>query len=103
MTEIGYLPQDGAYGSGVWLQVGAKFGLVALVGVLRFLVYRGGKHVLSTFVRKTITTIPILANYYYLSDIDNTFLIDIYCTILFLVYYINTTILVRYLVKRYTH
>ena len=84
MIEIGDLPQDGAYGAGVWLQVGAKFGLVALVGVLRFLVYRGDKHVLGTFVRKTITT--ILANYYYLSDIDNTFLTDQYCTIKFLVY-----------------
>ena len=78
MIEIGDSPQDGAYGAGVWLQVGAKFGLVALVGVLRFLVYRGGKHVLGTFVRKTIIT--ILANSYYLSDIDNTFLTDKYCT-----------------------
>ena len=50
MIEFEYLPQDGAHRAGVWLQVGAKFGLVALVGVLRFLVYRGGKHVLGTFV-----------------------------------------------------
>ena len=61
MIEIGYLPQDGAYGAGVWLQVGAKFGLVALVGLLRFHVNRGGKHVLGTFVQKTTTS--ILANY----------------------------------------
>ena len=52
---------DGVYGAGVWLQVGAKFGLVALVGVLRFHVNWGGKHVLSTFARKTMTT--ILANH----------------------------------------
>ena len=61
MIEIGNSPQDGAYGAGVWLQVGAKFGLVALVGVLRFHVDRGGKHVLSTFVRKT--TLAIQANH----------------------------------------
>ena len=56
MLEIVYLPQDGAYEAGVWLQVGAKFGFVGLVGVLRFHGNRGGKHVPSTFARKTITT-----------------------------------------------
>ena len=61
MLEIVYLPQDGAYEAGVWLQVGAKFGLGGLVGVLRFHVNRGGKHVLSTFIQKTTTT--ILANH----------------------------------------
>ena len=57
MIEIGNSPQDGAYGAGVWLQAGAKFGLVALVGVLIFLVYRGGKHVLRMFVQITTTSI----------------------------------------------
>ena len=59
--EIRKLHPDGSYEAGVWLQVGAKFGLVALVGVLRFLVYRGGKHVLGTFVRQTTTA--MLANH----------------------------------------
>ena len=52
MLEIVYLPQDGACGAGLWLQVGAKFGLAALVGVIRFCVDRGGRHVQSTFVLK---------------------------------------------------
>ena len=56
MLQIVYLPQDGAYEAGVWLQIGAKFGFVGLVGVLKFHVNRGGKHVLSTFAQKTITS-----------------------------------------------
>ena len=35
VLEIMDSPQDGAYGPGVWLQMGAKFGLVGLVGLLR--------------------------------------------------------------------
>ena len=61
MIESGDLPQEGACGAGVWRQGGAKFGLVALVGVLRFHIDRGGKHGLRRFVRKTIT--PMLANH----------------------------------------
>ena len=56
MLEIVDSPQDGAYGPGVWLQMGAKFGLVGLVGVLRFHGNRGGKHVLSIFAQKMLTT-----------------------------------------------
>ena len=67
---------------GVWLQVGAKFGLVALVGLLRFHGNRGGKHVLSTFAQKMITI--ILVNDQYLSDLKSTFQIDKYCNNLIL-------------------
>ena len=59
--ERGGLTQDGAHEAGVWLHRCAKFGLKALVGLLRFHVDRGGKHVLSTFFREIITT--ILANH----------------------------------------
>ena len=38
--DWGIIHPDGAYGTGVWLQVSAKFGLVGLVGVLRFHVNR---------------------------------------------------------------
>ena len=71
---------DGVYGAGVWLQVGAKFGLVALVGLLRVSGNRGGKHVPSIFARKAIT--KILVNHLFLSDLKCTFPIDEYCNIL---------------------
>ena len=101
MLEIVDSPQDGAYGAGVWLQIGAKFGLVALMGVLRFLVYRGGKHVLGTFVRKTITT--ILANYCYLLDICITFLKSHLRTTLNLFYLNNLDTYCKHSAKRQTY
>ena len=55
---------------------------MALVGLLRFHGNRGGKHVLSTFARKTITI--ILVNDQYLSDLKSTFQIDKYCNNLIL-------------------
>ena len=58
----------------------AKFGLVALVGLLRVSGNRGGKHVPSIFARKAIT--KILVNHLFLSDLKCTFPIDEYCNIL---------------------
>ena len=84
---------DGVYGAGVWLQVGAKFGLVALVGLLRVSGNRGGKHVLGTVARKTMT--KILVNHLYLSDLKCTFPPDKYGNILILLFEIYNKLTVN--------